>query len=104
MDSRHNTLRRRRGLLVVAAGAVMSVMTATGSSLARVEPGAVGTGGRHGAPGAGDSCGNVLLHRGRFIPLGVPADAAPDPRATVYSGINNRRQLVGGYYVAGRDA
>ena len=101
MDSPRTTTRRRCGLLAVATAVVMSVMTATGSAFAGTAPGPDRGGGGHRAPASGELCGNLLLRRDRFVPLGAPADAAPDPRATVYSGINNRRELVGGYYVAG---
>ena len=96
-----STTHRRFGQLAVAAAVAIAVITSAASSLAAVDPLPVGNGGREARPEDGDLCGNLLLSRGRFTPLGAPADAAPDPRATVYSGINNRRQLVGGYYVAG---
>ena len=96
MNTHRSRTRRREGLVAVAASALLSMVGASGSSLAVaashdvVDPRSVG-----------DPCGNVLLRRGQFIPLGSPDDAAPDPRATVYNGINNRGQLVGGYYEAG---
>jgi hypothetical protein len=93
------TTRRRRGPLAVAS-VVMSVMAATGPSLAGAAP-SPDHHHHHRPPAALDSCGNVLLHRGRFTRLPAPAGAAADPRGTVYSGINNRRQLVGGYFEAG---
>jgi uncharacterized membrane protein len=102
MDSPRSTARRRRGLFAVATAVAMSAMMTTGSLSAGavLRPG--GDVARRNAPVPGELCGNLLLRHGtQFVPLGRPAHAAPDPRATVYSGINNRRQLVGGYYVAG---
>ena len=89
MDTSRTTDQRRRGLLGVVAAVVMSVIAATGSSPAGA------------SRPDGELCGNLLLRRDRFVPLGAPDDAAPDPRATVYSGLNNRGQLVGGYYEMG---
>jgi uncharacterized membrane protein len=101
MGSPRTTTRRRCGLLAVAAAVVMSVMTATGSPSVGAAPRRDSGAGGHRAPAAGELCGNLLLRRDRFVPLGTPADAALDPRATVYSGINDRGELAGGYYLAG---
>jgi uncharacterized membrane protein len=94
----HSPHRRtvRRVLLAVTAGAVMSVAGTAATSLA-----AATSHDDVGPPSEGDPCGNVLLRRGQFIPLGNPEAAASDPRATTYNGINNRGQLVLGYYEAG---
>ena len=98
MDSSRRTARRRRGLLAVAGAVMISVTTATESPFAGAAPRAASGGGGYSAPATGELCGNLLLRRERFVPLGVPDDAAPDPRATVYSGINNatraRRRLL----------
>ena len=98
MDSSRRTARRRRGLLAVAGAVMISVTAATGSPFAGAAPHAASGGGGYSAPATGELCGNLLLRRERFVPLGAPTDAAPDPRATVYSGINNatraRRRLL----------
>jgi uncharacterized membrane protein len=96
MNSRQRNARRRGGLVAVAVSALLSLVGASGSS-----PAAAASHDAVDPRSAGDPCGNVLLRQGQFIPLGRSEDAAPDPRATVYSGINNRGQLVGGYYEAG---
>ena len=96
-----STIRRRLGPLAVASVVVTTLAAATGSSLTGAAPNSESKGARHGEPVTGDPCGNLLLRRERFSPLPTPTEAVPDPRATVYSGINDRGQLVGGYFRAG---
>ena len=89
MTSLRNPAVRRRGLVAAAALVAISTLTTSGSSPARADS----------TPA--DTCGNLLLRKGTFTPLSAPDDAAPDPRATTYSDINNHGQLVGGYYEVG---
>jgi uncharacterized membrane protein len=105
MSSPLRTPLRRGGLLALAAAVVVSALALTSPSPAQAEPPETARG-RHHEPAPGDSCGNLLLRRGRFTPLGTPRDASLDPRATTYTNINNHGQVVGGYYEAGatRDA
>jgi hypothetical protein len=105
MSSPGRTTVTRRGLAALAA-VVVSALALTSPSPARAEPGPETARGRRHEPAAADTCGNLLLRRGRFTPLEAPPDASPDPRATTYTNINNRGQVLGGYYEAGatRDA
>ena len=106
MSSPGRTTLRHCGLMALAAAVVVSALALTGPSPAGAAPRPETARGRQHEPAPADTCGNLLLRRGRFTPLEAPRDASPDPRATTYTNINNRGQVLGGYYEAGaaRDA
>jgi uncharacterized membrane protein len=101
MTSSRNTTAPGRRLIALAAAFVLSLLAVIGARPAGAERPDARDHGRHTRPTSGDTCGNLLLRRGRFTPLSAPRGAASDPRATTYSDVNDRREIVGGYYEAG---
>jgi hypothetical protein len=91
-----------RALRALTAAAVLALLVVTGAPAGAQRPDGSERE-RHRPPSSDELCGNLLLRRGEFTPLPAPRDAVSDLRATSYSGINDRRQVVGGYYEAGSE-